>query len=128
LKVNLLHHLSSRLTARALLAIIFLGISPACHAQQQKAGGSPLDTLLSTKLWADVPEPKDFVRETRPPPDSLTYQPLTAIDPERPKPKTKEELKALESELQQAAEHNFQSGRKRVGVNKPPPAKTAKRN
>ena len=125
---NLLYRFSSRLAAQAVLGFIFLGISPGSYAQQQKAGGSPLDTLLETKIWADVPEAKDFVRETRPPPESLAYQPLTAIDPERPKPKTKEELKALETELEQAAEHNFQRARKRVGGSKLAPAKTAKRN
>jgi hypothetical protein len=124
LKPNLLHDCFPWLAAQALIAAIYLGFTPLCHAQDTKGGGTPLDTLLQTKLWADVPEAQDFVRETRPPPDSLSYQPLTGTDPERPKLRTKEELKALESELEQAAKHNLKSAGKRVGVSKP--ASTAK--
>ncbi len=68
--------------------------------------GSPLDTLLNTKLWADVPEAKDFVRESRPPADTLDYQPTTGTDPDRPKPRTKAELDALRKELEGAARRN----------------------
>src|SRR6266576_3888460 len=73
---------------------------PPVHAQQAKPGGSPLDTLMHTKIWADVPEAKDFVRETRPPPDSLVYQPVTGTDPDRPKLRSKAELEALANELE----------------------------
>jgi hypothetical protein len=124
LKPNLLHDYFPWLAAQALLAV-YLGFTSPCHAQDAKGGGTPLDTLLQTKLWADVPEAQDFVRETRPPPDSLSYQPLTGTDPERPKLRTKGELKALESELEQAAEHNLKSAGKRVGVSKTASAKTA---
>ncbi len=75
---------------------------------------------MSTRLWADVPEAKDFVRESRPPPDSLEYQPVTGTDPERPKPKNKAELKAMEEELESAIGQNEAVARKRLGVKIPP--------
>ncbi|HTV33822.1 MAG TPA: hypothetical protein VME69_12090 [Methylocella sp.] len=93
--------------------------------QPTGSGGSPLDTILSTKLWADVPEARDFVRESRSPPDSLTYQPLTGVDPERPTPKSKAELEALESELEKAGAQNQGRAGLKPAVKKPV-AKTAR--
>jgi hypothetical protein len=88
------------------------------YAQQAKTGGSPLDTLMSTRLWADVPEAKDFVRGTRQSPDSLAYQPVTGSDPERPKLRNKEELQALQGELESAIVHNDRNARKHLGMKK----------
>jgi hypothetical protein len=68
--------------------------------------GSPLDTLMSTRLTADVPEAKDFVRQTRRPPETLDFKPTSGTDPERPKVRTKTELDALQSELEGAAQKN----------------------
>jgi hypothetical protein len=127
MKRNLLHYLHTRHWMAAALAGICLAFGPFAHAQQAKTGGSPLDTLMQSKLWADVPEAKDFVRETRPPPDSLAYQPVTGTDPERPKPRSKAELQALESELEHAAAHNDRTARKRLGVKKPAAAQTVGR-
>lgn len=93
-------------------------LGQCAHAQQAKTGGSPLDTLMSTRLWADVPEAKDFVRETRQPADGLAYQPVTGTDPERPKLRNKEELQALEGELERAVAHNDRHARKRLGMKK----------
>jgi hypothetical protein len=109
------------------LAGICLGFGPLVHAQEAKPGGSPLDTLMHTKIWADVPEAKDFVRDTRPPPDSLVYQPVTGSDPERPKLRSKTELEALESELERAAAHNDKKAGKHAGIKKPVAVKTVKR-
>jgi hypothetical protein len=106
------------------LAGICLGFGSLVHAQEAKPGGSPLDTLMHTRIWADVPEAKDFVRETRPPPDSLAYQPVTGTDPERPKLRSKAELEGLESELERAASHNDKNAAKRVGIKKLAPATT----
>jgi hypothetical protein len=111
--------LCTKFTAGAALAGICLGLAFLVPAQCATAGGSPLDTIMSTHLFADVPEAKDFVRESRPPPDTLDYQPLTGPDREGPKLKTKDELKALESELEAAAVHNEQTARKRLGFKKP---------
>lgn len=72
--------------------------------------GSPLDTLMKTRLWADVPTAKDFVRQSRPPQDTLDYRPTTGTDPERPKPRTNAELDALKSELESAAARNGARG------------------
>lgn len=99
-----------RLAGRAVLASLCLTYGTLAFAQAPKSYGSPLDTLMNTRLWADVPEAKDFVRESRPPSGSLSYQPLTGEDPERPKPRTEEELKALESELDRAAARNSRRG------------------
>jgi hypothetical protein len=77
---------------------------------------------MSTKLWADVPQAKDFVRETRQPPDGLAYQPVTGTDPERPKLRNKEELQALEGELDRAVAHR--TVRKRTGMKKSASAAT----
>lgn len=94
--------------ASTLLAGVFLVLGTVVHAEQAKTktSGSPLDTLMHTRLWADVPKEKDFVRDTRPPTEALGYQPLTGTDPERPKLRTKAELKALESELDSATLEN----------------------
>jgi hypothetical protein len=124
----MLHRLSQWLAAQAVPIGICLLTASVCHAQEPKGiGASPLDTLLHTKLWPDVPEAKDFVRNSRPAPDSLAYQPLTGTDPERPKLKTKDELKALESELERSAEDNLRRTGKRVGVTKPGPASSGAR-
>jgi hypothetical protein len=123
---RLVHHYARPVTLVALTGIC-LGFGPLVHAQEAKPGGSPLDTLMHTKIWADVPEAKDFVRETRPPPDSLAYQPVTGTDPERPKLRTKAELEALESELERAAARNDRKVGKHLGVKKPVAVKTVKR-
>jgi hypothetical protein len=106
-------------SCRPFYAGICLWLAFLLSGQDAKAGGSPLDTLLSTRLFADVPEAKDFVRETRPPPETLDYVPLTGPDREGEKPKSKDELKALASELEAAAAHNEQLARDRLGYTKP---------
>jgi hypothetical protein len=127
MKRNLLLHVYARPGPLVALAGICLGFGPVTHAQEAKAGGSPLDTLMHTKIWADVPEAKDFVREARPSPDSLAYQPVTGTDPERPKLRSKVELEALESELEHAASHNDRNAGKRAGNKKSVSEKTVKR-
>ena len=126
MKRNRLLRRCARPLTRAALAGICLGFDPLAHAQEAKAGGSPLDTLMHTKIWADVPEAKDFVRETRPPPGSLAYQPVNGTDPERPKLKSKVELEAMESELERAASQNDRNAGKRLGIKKSVSVKTVK--
>jgi len=127
MKRNRLLHLYARPVMVMALAGICVGFRPIVHAQEAKASGSPLDTLMHTKIWADVPEAKDFVRETRPPPDSLAYQPVTGTDPERPKLRSKVELEALKSELERAAAHNHRNAGKRMGIKKSVSVKIGKR-
>jgi len=127
MKQNRLLHTYARPLRLVALAGICLGFDPLVHAQEARPSGSPLDTLMHAKIWADVPEAKDFVRETRPPPDSLGYQPLTGTDPERPKLKSKAELEALESELERAAARNDRKAGKRADIKKPVAVKTVKR-
>ena len=127
MKRNRLLHLYARPVPLAALAGICLGSGPPVHAQQAKPGGSPLDTVMHTKIWADVPEAKDFMRETRLPPDSLTYQPVTGTDPGRPKLRSKAELEALANELEGAVSHNESKAGKRAGIKKSASAKTGKR-
>ena len=124
MKRNWLLCLYARAVTLVAFAGICLGFDPITHAQEAKAGGSPLDTLMQTKIWADVPEAKDFVRETRPPPDSLAYQPVTGTDPERPKLRSKAELETLASELERAGSRNDRKAGKRAGIKKPASAKT----
>jgi hypothetical protein len=102
----------------ATLAGIYLGLVFLVPTQGETVRGSPLDTIMNTHLFADVPDAKDFVRESRPAPDALDYLPLTGPDREGPKLRTKDELKALESELESAAVHNEQTARKRLGFKK----------
>jgi hypothetical protein len=127
MKRNRLLPLYARPVTLAALAGICLGYGSPVRAQEAKPGGSPLDTVMHTKIWADVPEAKDFVRETRPPPDSLAYQPVTGTDPERPKLRSKAELEALESELEGAVSHNDRKAGKRAGIKKSDSGKTVKR-
>lgn len=128
MKRNRLLHLYARPVTLAALSGICLGLGPLAHAQEAKPGGSPLDTVMHAKIWADVPEAKDFVRETRPPPDSLPYQPVTGTDPERPKLRTQLGLDSLESELERAASHNHRKAGKHVGSKKSASVKTVKRD
>ncbi|MCI0467060.1 MAG: hypothetical protein L0Y57_08660 [Beijerinckiaceae bacterium] len=109
------------------LAALCLCLAVFLAARDAKAGGSPLDTLLSTRLFADVPEAKDFVRESRPPPENLNYQPVTGPDREGPKPKSQAEIEALENELERAAARNVRSAEKHLGYRNPSAAKSAKR-
>ncbi len=127
MKRNRLLHTYARPLAVVALAGVCLGFVSLAHAQEAKPGGSPLDTLMHTKIWADVPEAKDFVRETRPLPDSLAYQPVTGTDPERPKLRSKVELEALESELERAAAHNDRKTGKHATIKKSVAVKTVKR-
>ncbi len=98
---------------------LFVVAGSGLRAEDGKSGGSPLDTIMRTKIWADVPEAKDFVRQSRPPIDALDYQPTERTDPERPPPKTKSELEALRSELEKGVAHNEASAGRRK------PAKSA---
>lgn len=93
------------------------------HAGESKnPTGSPLDTIMQTKLWADVPEAKDFVRDARPSVDNLDYQPTGRTDPKRPALRTKAELDALQAELEGAiAENASKAGRRKQAK----PAKAA---
>jgi hypothetical protein len=99
----------------------------APRKKSKNPSGTPLDTLMSTRLWADVPEAKDFVRQARPQPDSLDFKPTAGTDPERPKVRTKSELDALQSELESAAQRNQARGGLRPAV-KPPLALAGAQN
>lgn len=87
-------------------------ISPVCTYTHPKpgsdekpvpyGGGTPLDVILNTRYWTDVPEAKPFVRATRPPPGALDFRTTGGKDIERAKLKTPAELKAMEDELDHA--------------------------
>jgi hypothetical protein len=89
-------------------------------------GGTPVDVIVNNKFWVDAPEPKGFVKDNRRPVEELKYQPTIGLDPERPKTRTKDELKDLQSELEQAAVHNVQSSNPTKKVSKNPTPKKAK--
>ena len=113
--------LPSSLVARARLCLwlSLILLHSSALGQPAQSGGSPLDTIMNTKLWADVPEAKDFVRDSRPQDDSLAYQPLNGVDPERPKPRSKAELQALQGELEQASLHNQARAGQKPAAKKP---------
>lgn len=72
-------------------------------------GGTPLDVILSTKLWVDPPEQKEFVKETRQPDSALHYQPTVGSDPKRPPLLNKNQLDSLQQELEQSGAGNEQA-------------------
>ena len=89
-------------------------------------GGTPIDVIVNNKLWEDAPEPKGFVKDNRRPVDELGYQPTIGVDAERPKTRTKDQLKDLQSELEQAAVHNTESVSPKKKMSKNPVPKKAK--
>lgn len=106
---------TSRARYRALSSVarvaalgLLLGSGLVAGAQERPKGpDSPLDTILKTRIWADVPDAKDFVRESRPSSDSLDYQPTHGSGPEhRAALRTKSELEAMQSELESASVRN----------------------
>jgi hypothetical protein len=82
--------------------------------------GSPLDTLMSTRLWTDVPPAKDFVTSSRPDSGSVDYAPLVGTDPDRPKPRDPAGIKALQAELESGGLKNAARAK---GLRDPAPSK-----
>src|SRR5579863_1696119 len=82
-------------------------------AQQPYGGGTPLDVLLHTKLWTDVPDMKPFVKAARPPEDSLDFTPTTGTEPKRAPLDSKAQLQQMEDELENAGAHNEKMARAR---------------
>ena len=83
--------------------------APAKKPPEPYGGGTPLDVLMHTKLWENVPVPKDFVKESRPPDDALQYQPTQGFDPKGAQLLNHNQLDFLQGELEQAgalAEHS----------------------
>ena len=72
--------------------------------------GSPLDTIMSTHLWTDVAPAKGFVQESRPDATTLDYTPLVGKDPERPKPRDKANIAALQAEMESDLTTNSRKG------------------
>lgn len=107
-----------RFVAPAFLALLALA-STAAGARAEGAQpkpprnkyGSPLDTLMSTRLWTTVPPAKDFVRNSRPDPATLDYTPLTGADPDRPKPRDTANVEALRAELEHDRAQTVQQGK-----------------
>ena len=53
--------------------------------KQPYGGGTPLDVIMHTKLWTDVPEMPAFVKAARPPEKSLDFIPTgVGTEPKRP--------------------------------------------
>lgn len=63
-------------------------------------GGTPLDVILSTKFWVDPPKEKGFVEESRQPDSTMHYQPTVGTDPKRPPLLNKNQLDAMQQELE----------------------------
>ncbi len=75
----------------------------AQDAGETKLGEDPITRLLKWKPAAATPEMPDFVRSTRPEDERLTYTPLTADEPSRPKRKTPAEIAAATQKMDAAA-------------------------
>ena len=104
---------------------------PASAQKVRNTYGSPLDTIRNTRLTTDVPEAKDFVRETSPDRKTLDYTPLSGVDPVRPKPRDPAGVQALEAQLERAGARNATRAtgvnNRKVVVPRGPRAGSAKR-
>ena len=105
------HRFSAATLAALVLLALDVSAAPAQTvdpAQKHKPNpyGSPLDTLMSTHLWTDVPPAQDFVKQTRPAPKDLDYTSMNGKDPDRPKPRDKANIAALQAELEQGGARN----------------------
>lgn len=96
------------------------GQQPGQKPPKPYGGGSPLDVLMHTKLWEDVPEAKGFVKDNRPPLDALQYQPTqdraTLTDgPPAPHPQilNGNQLQSLQGELEHAGANNEKAAGKK---------------
>lgn len=98
------------------------GRTAPSHKTKPNPYGSPLDTMMSTRLWTDVPPAQDFVKETRPDAKQLDYAPLTGTDPARPKPRDKPNIQALQAELEHDGAQNESKARGLRGPAKGAPA------
>jgi hypothetical protein len=110
----------------AALGLFLCSGSYALAQDPPKPADSPLDTIMKTRLWADVPEAKDFVRQTRPPGDALDYQPTNGVSAERPALRTKSELEAMQAELEGAAARNQTKAGQRKSAHPAPVAEARK--
>jgi hypothetical protein len=109
---------SMLVVAWILAACLVLASAAAVRAQGSgTVSGSPLDTMMNTRFWTDVPEPKDFVLRARPAPKSLDFRTPYAVDDRRPRPRGKAEVEALTRDLEQASARN----RALAGAGTPPP-------
>jgi hypothetical protein len=96
-----------------IIAYAVLLLVPAAAQQTQPApkqpygGGTPLDVIMHSKLWTDVPRMPDFVRAARPPEKSLNYI-STAIEkqPKRPPLRNSSQIQQMEDELETAGARN----------------------
>jgi hypothetical protein len=103
-----MRHLALLLALLLVFSAVVLG-GTEVYAQKATApygGGTPLDVILNTRLWTDVPDAKGFVRDTRRSPDELEFQPTRGTEYKRPKVRTKAELRSLQKELEQAGARN----------------------
>jgi hypothetical protein len=77
-------------------------------------GGTPLDVIMHTKFWVDPPKEKPFVVESRQPESTLHYQPTVGTDPQRAPLLNKNQLDAMQQDLEAGGAEN----EKAAGVKK----------
>ena len=83
-----------------------VGATSATRAQDAgatKLGEDPITRILRWKPAVTTPEMPDFARSTRPDDEQLTYTPLSADEPSRPKRKTPAEVAAATRKMDAAA-------------------------
>ena len=125
---------SLRNTCTATLTLASAAAQQAQPAPKQPyGGGTPLDVIMHTKLWVDVPKMRDFVSAARPPEKSLDYIPTSVgTEPKRPPLRTSAQLQQMEDELENAGARNEKAAGLRarhfhtVAIPKKKPAPTVK--
>ncbi len=94
-----------------------LTLGPAAAQQSQPAtkpapqpygGGTPLDVILHTRYWTDVPDMRDFVKAARPAEGSLQFTPTGGTEPKRPPLRNATQLQQMQNELENAGAHSEQ--------------------
>ena len=89
-------------------------------------GETPFEVMLRWRPKAETPEPPDFVRASRPAPESMHYAPLTGPSPSGPARRSPEDLQRLKARLDSAASRNRARAARDFAIGAPKPKKPAK--
>jgi hypothetical protein len=90
------------------LAAPFAAAQPAQTSASKgfELGESPFSVMMRWRPTKEPREMPDFVRKSRPPEESLQYQPLVGVEPAGPARKTPEEVAAAKAKLDAAGRAN----------------------
>lgn len=95
----------ARICVRLMAAVALASATPvlAQTAPQTKLGEDPFSVIARWRPTTTMPDMPDFVRNSRPPDDKLTFIPFTGDQTVRPKRMTPAELAAATGKLDSAA-------------------------